>query len=158
VPYQGRWVTPGEQQALLAERVAAAEEARAEAETYARVRETDARVREAEAQARLAEASARLAESDARRAESAEVGIFPGGLGLLAIHPGPLGFSHGFNPAFGTRFHHRRFVAGGHRSRRFVVWPQTFMGALPLAGSGGAFIASQGRPNPAIRPNSAVRR
>jgi hypothetical protein len=136
VPYQGRWVTPDEQQALVAERVAAAEQARAEAETYARVRETEAHVREAEARARLAEAEARLAETDARRAESAEVGIFHG-------FPVAVGFNPALRPSF-----QRGFRPGCNR--RFVVWPQVPV-VVPVAGRGGAFMAANDRNNPAIR-------
>jgi hypothetical protein len=126
VPYEGRWVTPEEQQALVAERIAAAEEARAQAETFARVRETEARVREAEARARMAEAAARVAEADARQAESAAVGI----------HSFPVGV--GFRTGFGHAFHPGHFP-GCRRSARFVVWPR---GAVPVAGRGGAFVVS----------------
>ena len=152
VSYQGRWVTPEEQQALLAERVAAAEQARAEAESYARVRESEARVREAEARARMAEAEARLVESDARRAESAEVGIFrhwPAavgfGHGLVAFNGGVVGFNPAVRPV-----HRRGLLPGCDRPRGFTVWPQAPV-FLPLAGRGGAFMAANDRTNPAIR-------
>jgi hypothetical protein len=58
VPFEGRWVTPAEQEALVRERVAedAAEQQRREHEL--RVREAEARAREAEARASEAEAAA----------------------------------------------------------------------------------------------------
>jgi hypothetical protein len=146
VPYDGRWITAAEQQALLAERVAAAELARAEADAHVQVREAEARVRESEARARLAEAEARLAETDARRAESAEVGIFRGGPLLVGFSGVPLGFNPAVRPGF-----HRGFLPGCDRARGFVTgaWGRPLV--VPLAGRGGALIAAHDRHNPAVR-------
>jgi hypothetical protein len=80
VPFEGRWVSPDERDAVLRERADAAAEERARAEA-------SARAREAEARARAAEAEARRAEAEARQAEAASYGVtslpfvFGGGLG-----------------------------------------------------------------------------
>ena len=58
VPYDGRWVTPAEHEALLREREAADAERRQRGEDAARVREAESRASEAEARAREAEATA----------------------------------------------------------------------------------------------------
>jgi hypothetical protein len=82
VPYDGRWVTPAEHEALVQERVADEQAQRDRAEADLRVREAEARAREAEARAREAEAAV------ANPAEGEQNGIpygwiFGGGGGLL---------------------------------------------------------------------------
>lgn len=69
VRFDGRWVSPEEREAALAERAETHRRAREEADEQARVRETEARLRAAEAQARIAEAQAREQEAQARAAE-----------------------------------------------------------------------------------------
>jgi hypothetical protein len=69
VRWDGRWVTPEERDAAVAERDAALKRAREESDEQARVRETEARLRAAEAEARIAEAQARQQEAQARAAE-----------------------------------------------------------------------------------------
>jgi hypothetical protein len=61
VEFEGRWVTPAEQAALLEAQAAAVEARRAEAESAARIREAEARTRVAEAEARRLEAEAAAA-------------------------------------------------------------------------------------------------
>lgn len=56
VEFEGQWVTPGERQALLAERADDAARRREEMEADARIREAEARARTAEAEARRLEA------------------------------------------------------------------------------------------------------
>jgi hypothetical protein len=58
VPYEGRWVTPAEHEALLREREAEGAARREQREAEARVREAEARAAEAAARAREAEAAA----------------------------------------------------------------------------------------------------
>jgi hypothetical protein len=58
VPFEGRWVTPAEHDALVRERAAEEASARDRREAVLRVREAEARAREAEARAREAEAAA----------------------------------------------------------------------------------------------------
>jgi hypothetical protein len=79
VQFEGHWVRPEAQQAMLEERAADAAARRDRIET-------EARIREAEARARTAEAEARRAEADAARADQAQDGIpypyvFGGGFG-----------------------------------------------------------------------------
>ena len=58
VPFEGRWVTPAEHEALVRERATEEVSARDRREAELRVREAEARAREAEARAREAEAAA----------------------------------------------------------------------------------------------------
>ena len=58
VPFEGRWVTPAEHEALIRERAAEEASTRERREADLRVREAEARAREAEARAREAEAAA----------------------------------------------------------------------------------------------------
>ena len=58
VKFDGEWMTPAEQQAILRERAAETEQARQRIEGEKRVREAEARADEAEARARKAEAEA----------------------------------------------------------------------------------------------------
>ena len=68
VQFEREWMTPAEQQAILRERAADAEEERRRQESEARVRESDARAQEAEARARKAEADAKAAAAQAEAA------------------------------------------------------------------------------------------
>jgi len=58
VPFEGRWVSPAEHEALVRERLAEEASDRDRREADLRVREAEARAREAEARAREAEAAA----------------------------------------------------------------------------------------------------
>lgn len=58
VPFEGRWVSPAEHEALVRERLAEEASAREGREAELRVREAEARAREAESRAREAEAAA----------------------------------------------------------------------------------------------------
>jgi hypothetical protein len=64
VPYEGRWVTPAEHEALLRERAAEEAERRERNAAQARAREAEARAAEAEARAREAEAAAQQPSDD----------------------------------------------------------------------------------------------
>jgi hypothetical protein len=96
VPFDGRWVTPAEHEALLRE------QAEADA-AYAARGEGEARAREAEARAREAEARARAAEAEAQQAE--------GGYGGMGLGYGAAGVPYlpygGFVaiPRFSVRHH-----------------------------------------------------
>jgi hypothetical protein len=82
VPYEGRWVTPAEHEALVRERVA-------EEEMALEVREADLRVREAEARAREAEARAREAEAAAQQSTQDDgIPLWWGWGGVGAMPPG----------------------------------------------------------------------
>jgi hypothetical protein len=98
VPFEGRWVTPAEHEALVRERAADEQERRERAEA-------DLRIREAEARAREAEARAREAEAMAGQAEGQEGGIpygwvFGGGAVVSPFGPHP---GTGFGPGGGHR-------------------------------------------------------
>jgi hypothetical protein len=85
VPYEGRWVTPAEHEALVRERVA-------EEEMALQMREADLRVREAEARAREAEARAREAEAGPEWTPDGGIPLWwgwGGGPPLYPTHPGP---------------------------------------------------------------------
>jgi hypothetical protein len=82
VSFEGAWVRPEEQQAVLQERIAAADAERARAEA-------DARIREAEARARAAEAEARRLEAEAQAAENVQGG-FP--YDYVFAGAGPIGY------------------------------------------------------------------
>jgi hypothetical protein len=58
VPYEGRWITPAEHEAIVRERAAEEASERESREAQLRVREAEARAREAEARVREAEAGA----------------------------------------------------------------------------------------------------
>lgn len=58
VPFEGRWITPAEHEALVSERAVEAASLREQREADLRVREAEARAREAEARASEAEAAA----------------------------------------------------------------------------------------------------
>jgi hypothetical protein len=104
VPYEGRWVTPAEHEALVRER--AAEEA-ADLER----READLRVREAEARAREAEARAREAEASANASiPDGSLPIWWGGVGLPLYLPDG-GYAGDGYPSTGH-------PGDGHRGRR----------------------------------------
>ena len=62
VPFEGRWVTPAEHEALVRERALEEQAARERREAELRVREAEARAREAEARALEAEAAAQPAD------------------------------------------------------------------------------------------------
>jgi hypothetical protein len=97
VPFEGRWVSPAEHEALVRERLA--EEA---AETEGR--EAELRVREAEARAREAEARAREAEAAAQPVEEGGIPLWWGGGGgwgggmLLPIETPPPDPGHAPGP------------------------------------------------------------
>ena len=57
VPFEGRWVSPAEQEALLRQNAADSAAARSQREAETRMREAEARAQEAEARARETEAS-----------------------------------------------------------------------------------------------------
>jgi hypothetical protein len=133
VSHEGRWMTPGERETLIAEREAAAEQGRAEAEALASLRESEARARVAEAQARLAEAEARTSEERADRVESAGVGV-----AWLPVGPGSF---------VSTRFHRGVRSACPARARSTA----RHMGMVHVPGRGGAFVVS-GDPRPLVRP------
>ena len=80
VPYEGRWVSPAEHEALVRERQAD------EASDMAR-READLRVREAEARAREAEARAREAEAPAQAEGDSGIPLWWGGGGVITRPP-----------------------------------------------------------------------
>jgi hypothetical protein len=85
VPFEGRWVTPAEHEAIVRER-AADEASRREG------REAEARVREAEARAREAEARAREAEAGAQGTQDEGIPLWwgwGGGVPLPPIDPWP---------------------------------------------------------------------
>ena len=82
VRFDGRWVSPDERDASLAERAEAWRRAREASDEQARVRETEARLRAAEAEARIAEAQAREQEAQAHAAEI-QAAAFP-----LPVLPG----------------------------------------------------------------------
>jgi hypothetical protein len=82
VRFDGRWVSPDERDAALAERAEASRRAREASDEQARVRETEARLRAAEAEARIVEAQARAQEAQARAAEI-QAAAFP-----LPVLPG----------------------------------------------------------------------
>ncbi len=139
VPFDGRWVTPAEQAALLHER------AEAEAAYAARV-EAEARAREADARAREAEARARAAEAEAQQAEAGY-----GGMGLGYGGPGIPYLPYGglvAIPGFSVR--HHAFRAHAFRSslppsfrhtvsdRASVARPAPSAGPLPIPRSGRA--------------------
>ncbi len=86
VKFEGEWITPAEQEAILRERAAesAQESQRAESE---------ARVREAEAKAQEAEARARKAEAEASEAQEANEGLpmwYGWGAGPVTWPTGPV--------------------------------------------------------------------
>jgi hypothetical protein len=87
LPFDGRWVTPAEHEALLREQAEDAATARAEA---------DARAREAEARAREAEAQAQAAAAEAQQAA---------GYGGIAMGYAGFGVPYGFFPR-ARRLHH----------------------------------------------------
>jgi len=80
VPFEGRWVSPAEHEALVRERQAD------EASDMAR-READLRVREAEARAREAEARAREAEAPAPAEGDGGIPLWWGGGGVITRPP-----------------------------------------------------------------------
>jgi len=63
VPFEGRWISPAEQESLLRQREAETEAALARREAELRAREAEARAREAEARANEAEATAEPSEA-----------------------------------------------------------------------------------------------
>jgi hypothetical protein len=65
VRFEREWMTPAEQDAILRERAADAEQERRRQESEVRVREAEAQAQEAEARARKAEADAKAAEAQA---------------------------------------------------------------------------------------------
>jgi hypothetical protein len=89
VRFDGRWVSPDERDAALAERKEAARRAREEADEQSRVRDTEARLRAAEAEARIAEAQARQQEAQARAAETQAASFLPVLPGFAAPYAAP---------------------------------------------------------------------
>lgn len=97
VPFEGRWVTPAEHEALVRERAADEQARRERAEADLRIREAEARAREAEARAREAEAMAGQAEGQGQGAGIPYAWIFGGG-GVVVSPFGPrpgIGLDHG---------------------------------------------------------------
>lgn len=131
VPFEGGWVTAEQQQAVLVEREAERAVAREAFEEQLRIRQGEADLRAAEARARVAEAEARVAESDARQVESAEVGIFRSFPSAFVGNSAFVG-----TPVFRTGF--GGGLPGCHRS--YGGHQRSFPLALPLAGTGGAFV------------------
>jgi hypothetical protein len=64
VSFEGEWMTPAEQDAILRSRAAEADEERRRRESETRVREAEARADEAEQRARKAEAEAKASQED----------------------------------------------------------------------------------------------
>jgi hypothetical protein len=98
--FNGRWMTPAEQEAQLREEEAAEASARAREESEARVREADARAREAEARARAVEA---------------EAGYGGMGLGYGAVGIPYLPYG-GFFPGSPFHFRHHHTHTRAHRT------------------------------------------
>jgi hypothetical protein len=85
VPFEGRWVTPAEHEALVRERAAEEASGRERREAELRVREAEARAREAEARAREAEMAAQPIEDGGIPLWWGWGGVAP----LLPFDPGP---------------------------------------------------------------------
>ncbi len=101
VPFDGRWVSRAEHDALLEQQAAESAAARSQREAEVRLREAEARVREAEANAREAEAAATQAADD-------------GGLPVYGAY-GCGGY--GCN-GYGDGGHGHEYGRGGQRQRR----------------------------------------
>jgi hypothetical protein len=138
VPFEGRWVTPAEHEALVREREADEQSERERAEADVRVREAEARAREAEARAREAEAMAGQAEGQSGGIPYGWI-FGGGGLGLSPV---------GRGSATG---HGRR--EDGARPERQGPPPVPTPGPAPTpAPSGGASRSAR----PAAAPHAAV--
>jgi hypothetical protein len=110
VPFEGRWVTPAEHEALVRERTADEQARREQAEADLRIREAEARAREAEARAREAEAMAGQA---AGQGDGIPYGWIFGGGGVVVSPFGPrpgIGFDHGGG-------HHNEGIGSDHPGR-----------------------------------------
>jgi hypothetical protein len=141
IPFEGRWVTPGEHESILRERAFEDAAAREEREGDLRVREAEARAREAEARAREAEVSAAQAEAEA----STDPGAIPlwwgvgGGGAVVSPYGAPPGHD-GFRSRDGFRSHEGR---SGSRERSGQPTPQPKATPTP--------------PPPSLRPTGSSR-